>query len=51
MSWMIRAGAKGLVAHTMFYVNEVRGSEEFRTDTAGVAAKKLELAKKIRLGS
>lgn len=43
---VLRAGSKGLVAHTMFYVNEVRGAEEYATDTAGVVGKELDLAKK-----
>jgi DNA end-binding protein Ku len=43
---ILRAGAKGLVAHTMFYVNEVRGGEEYVTDTADVTSKELDLAKK-----
>ncbi len=43
---VLRAGSKGLIAHTMFYVNEVRGTEEYATDTAGVSDKELDLAKK-----
>ena len=43
---VLRAGAKGLVAHTMFYVNEVRGGEEYVTDTADIMSKELDLAKK-----
>jgi DNA end-binding protein Ku len=43
---VLRAGGKGLIAHTMFYVNEVRSEEEYRTETAGVASKELDLAKK-----
>jgi DNA end-binding protein Ku len=43
---VLRAGAKGLIAHTMFYVNEVRGGDEYATETAGVIGKELELAKK-----
>jgi non-homologous end joining protein Ku len=43
---VLRAERKGLVAHTMFYVNEVRGAEEYATDTAGVVGKELDLAKK-----
>lgn len=29
---VIRAGSKGLIAHTMFYMNEVRLGEEYATD-------------------
>ncbi len=43
---VLRAGAKGLIAHTMFYVNEVRSREEYSTETADVASKELDLAKK-----
>jgi DNA end-binding protein Ku len=44
---VIRTGAKGLIAHTMFYVNEVRGAEEYAADTTDVAGKELDLAKKF----
>jgi DNA end-binding protein Ku len=40
---LIRPGKSGLVLHTMFYEDEVRRSEEYRTDAA-VAPKELELA-------
>jgi DNA end-binding protein Ku len=43
---VLRAGGKGLVAHTMFYVNEVRNGEEYATETADVVSKELDLAKK-----
>jgi DNA end-binding protein Ku len=43
---VLRAGAKGLIAHTMFYVNEVRSGEEYSTETTDVASKELHLAKK-----
>jgi DNA end-binding protein Ku len=43
---VLRAGGKGLIAHTMFYVNEVRAAEEYLTDTADVTKKELDLAKK-----
>jgi DNA end-binding protein Ku len=43
---VLRAGGKGLIAHTMFYVNEVRGGEEHATDTTDVIGKELDLAKK-----
>jgi DNA end-binding protein Ku len=43
---VLRAGGKGLIAHTMFYVNEVRGGEEYAAETADVVGKELDLAKK-----
>lgn len=44
---VVRAGAKGLIAHTMFYVNEVRGADEYETETAKVNPKELDLAKRL----
>jgi len=44
---VIRPGAKGLIAHTMYYVTEVRGAEEYAADTKDVAAKELDLARKF----
>jgi DNA end-binding protein Ku len=38
-------GRSGMLAHTMFYVDEIRAENEFRTDVAAVGAKELELAK------
>jgi DNA end-binding protein Ku len=43
---VLRAGSKGLIAHTMFYVNEVRSIDEYPTETAHVVGKELDLAKK-----
>jgi DNA end-binding protein Ku len=43
---VLRAGDKGLIAHTMFYVNEVRAANEYATNTTDVVAKELDLAKK-----
>jgi DNA end-binding protein Ku len=43
---VLRAGGKGLIAHTMFYVNEVRSGDEYVTETADVSSKELDLAKK-----
>ena len=40
----LRPGKQGIVMHTMYYTNEVRKSEEFRTDTSVVKEKELELA-------
>jgi DNA end-binding protein Ku len=44
---VIRAGPKGLIAHTMFYVNEVHAAEEYATNVTGVAGKELDLAKRL----
>jgi DNA end-binding protein Ku len=41
---VIRSGAKGLIAHTMYYVDEVRGAEEYAAERADVPAKELDLA-------
>ena len=43
---VIRCGPKGLIAHTMYYINEVRGGEEHVT-AGDVPAKELELARKF----
>jgi Ku protein len=44
---VIRAGTTGLIAHTMFYVNEVRKGEEHVTIATDVPAKELDLAKQF----
>jgi len=44
---IVRSGKSGLIAHTMFYPDEVRVSEEFGTDTSLVVAKESELAKSL----
>ncbi|MGZ4788921.1 MAG: non-homologous end joining protein Ku [Terriglobales bacterium] len=41
---VIRPGAKGMILHTMYYADEVRQIEEFRTDTSVIKDKELELA-------
>jgi DNA end-binding protein Ku len=41
---VLRPGDQGIVMHTMYYVHEVRKSEEFRADTSLVKEKELELA-------
>ncbi|HVV45638.1 MAG TPA: Ku protein [Bryobacteraceae bacterium] len=43
---VIRTGPKGLIAHTMYYVNEVRQGEEHVTG-GDVPAKELDLAKRF----
>ena len=42
---IVRQGKQGMLAHTMFYVDEIRSESEFRTDVKSVGAKELELAK------
>jgi DNA end-binding protein Ku len=42
---IVRPGKHGMLAHTMFYVDEIRFENEFRTDLQTVGAKELELAK------
>lgn len=44
---IVRAGNTGLIAHTMFYSDEVRTIDEFRSDLTMVAPKELELAKTL----
>jgi DNA end-binding protein Ku len=41
---VIRAGATGILAHTMYYADEIRKIEEFRTDTTLVEPKQRNLA-------
>ena len=41
---ILRPGKHGILMHTMFYKDEVRHMEEFRTDTSLVKDKELELA-------
>ena len=42
---IIRPGKYGILAHTMFYTDEIRFENEFRTDVQSVGAKEFELAK------
>ena len=44
---ILRPGDKGVVLHTMFYNDEIRQVEEFRTDTSVVNEKELALAKML----
>src|SRR3984893_10535533 len=44
---ILRPGKSGLIAHTMFYTDEVRTADEFRTNTSLVSAKELDLAKAL----
>ncbi len=44
---VIRPGSSGLILHTIFFANEVRSSDEYRTDPRAASAKELELAKML----
>ncbi len=44
---ILRPGKTGIVTHTMFYPDEVRTTQEFRTDTNLVTEKELGLAKML----
>jgi DNA end-binding protein Ku len=44
---LFRPGPTGLMMHTMYYADEVRGVEEFRTDKTLVKEKELELARML----
>lgn len=44
---VLRPGKKGLLAHTMFFVSEVRADEEYIADTRVVAEKELTLAETL----
>lgn len=42
---IVRPGTHGILAHTMFYVDEIRFANEFRTNVEAVGPKELELAR------
>jgi len=44
---ILRPGSKGILLHTMYYPDEIRQVEEFRTDTSTVKDKELALAKTL----
>jgi DNA end-binding protein Ku len=44
---IVRPGDRGMVLHTMYYADEVRRTEEFRTDTTKVTEKEMNLAKML----
>jgi DNA end-binding protein Ku len=44
---ILRPNGKGVVLHTMFYVDEIRQVDEYRTDTSQVKEKELNLAKML----
>jgi len=44
---VLRPGPKGILSHTMYFQDEIRQVEEFRTDTSLVKDKELEMAKML----
>jgi DNA end-binding protein Ku len=44
---ILRPAKRGILLHTMYYVDEIRQVDEFRTDTSMVKEKELELAKTL----
>jgi DNA end-binding protein Ku len=44
---ILRPGAKGILSHTMYFQDEIRQVEEFRTDTSIVKEKELAMAKML----
>jgi DNA end-binding protein Ku len=44
---IVRPGEKGMILHTMYYADEVRRTEEFRTDTSAVSEREMNLAKML----
>jgi DNA end-binding protein Ku len=44
---VIRPGRTGMILHTMYYEDEIRRNDEFRTDTSVVNPKELELATRL----
>ena len=44
---VLRPGSKGILSHTMYYQDEIRQVDEFRTDTSLVKDKELAMAKML----
>src|SRR6059058_3972050 len=44
---VLRPGSKGILSHTMYFQDEIRNVEEFRTDTSLVKDKELAMAKML----
>jgi DNA end-binding protein Ku len=44
---ILRPGGKGILLHTMYYADEIRQVDEFRTDTTTVKEKELAMAKTL----
>ena len=44
---IVRPGTTGMILHTMYYADEVKKQDEYRTDTSSVNEKQLNLAKML----
>jgi len=44
---IVRPGSTGMILHTMYYADEVKKQDEYRTDTSSVNDKQLNLAKML----
>jgi DNA end-binding protein Ku len=44
---IVRPGERGMLLHTMYYADEVRRTDEFRTDTSKVSEREMNLAKML----
>jgi len=44
---VIRSGASGLIAHTMFFASEIRKDQEYRADVDEIKPRELDLAKRL----
>jgi DNA end-binding protein Ku len=44
---IVRPGTTGMILHTMYYADEIKKQDEYRTDTAAVDEKQLNLAKML----
>jgi DNA end-binding protein Ku len=44
---ILRPGAKGILLHTMYFADEIRQVDEFRTDTSTVKDRELQMAKTL----
>lgn len=44
---IVRPGERGMLLHTMYFADEVRRNEEFRTDTSKVSEREMNLAKML----
>lgn len=44
---IVRPGEQGMILHTMYYSDEVRRADEFRTDVSAVSEKEMNLAKML----
>lgn len=44
---IVRPGPSGMIAHTMFYPDEVRKDQEYRADTSALVPRELDLAERL----